>query len=198
LLEKEELIMDPKNRELLENIQTEGDKLSHLVQNLLEATRLESGSVRLSKEMVPFEEVVESVLGRLDKPLRGRQVKVDIPENLPLVPMDATLVEQVLVNLLENANRHTPRESVIEVSAAVEAGSLVVSVADRGPGLKQEDLERVFEKFYHDPSSPGSGLGLAICRAIVKVHGGSILAANRKGGGAVFTFSLPLGEVHGS
>jgi two-component system sensor histidine kinase KdpD len=198
LLEKESLVKNPKTRELLENIQSEGERLSHLVQNLLEATRLESGSVRLAKEMTPFEEVVESTLGRLEKTSRGRRVNVDIPENLPLVPIDATLIEQVMMNLLENAIRHTPREAEIDVSAAVDAGSLVVSVADRGPGLKQEELERVFEKFYHDPSSAGSGLGLAICRAVVKAHGGNISAANRKGGGAIFSFRLPLGNTDGS
>jgi two-component system sensor histidine kinase KdpD len=198
LLEKEDLVKNPKNRELLENIQTEGERLSHLVQNLLEATRLESGPVQLEKELYPLEEVVGSVLGRMEKSLKGRKLKVQIPENLPLIPVDATLIEQVFSNLLENAIRHTPHQVALEIIASAGENEVIVSVADRGPGLKGEQLERVFEKFYHDPSSSGSGLGLAISRAIVKAHGGRISAENRKGGGAVFTFTLPLGDVHGS
>jgi two-component system sensor histidine kinase KdpD len=192
LLEKEELSRSPKVRELLENIQEEGERLSHLVQNLLEVTRLESGAVRLEKEKYPLEEVVGTVLDRLKKALRNRHVKVDIPENLPLVPIDATLVEQVLMNLLENAVRHTSQDTGLEISAGVDGKTVVVVVADRGPGLKEDELEKVFDKFYHNPSSPGSGLGLAICRAIVNAHGGRIWAENRKDGGAVFRFTLPL------
>jgi two-component system sensor histidine kinase KdpD len=144
--------------------------------------------------MYPFEEVAESVLDRLKKLLQGRKVKVVIPENLPLVPMDATLIEQVLMNLLENALRHTPAQAGLEVSAAVDGNIVEVAVADRGPGLKADELERVFDKFYHDRSSPGAGLGLAICRAIVSAHGGRIWAENRKGGGAIFRFTLPLAQ----
>jgi len=192
LLEKDELAKSPKVRELLENIQTEGERLSHLVQNLLEATRLESGAVHLRKEAYPFEEVLGSTLERLEKSLKDRQVKVDVPENLPLVPMDPTLIEQVLMNLFENAIRYTPAKTSLEISAAAEDHSIVIAVADHGPGLKANELEKVFDKFYHDPSSPGAGLGLAICRAIVNAHGGRIWAENNKTGGAIFRFTLPL------
>ncbi len=192
LLEKEELARDPKTRELLENIQVEGERLSHLVQNLLESTRLESGAVQLEKENYPLEEVVGTALGRLEKSLQRRTVQVEIPESLPLIAMDATLIEQVLINLLENAIRHTPADAGLEISAAIEGPSVVVGVGDRGPGLKSDELERVFDKFYHSPSSPGSGLGLAICRAIIQAHGGRIWAENRVGGGALFRFSLLL------
>jgi len=192
LLEKEELSKNPKVRELLENVQTEGERLSHLVRNLLEATRLESGTVHLKKEATPFEEVLGSALERLEKPLKGRDVKVEVPENLPLVPMDAALIEQVLMNLLENALRYTPAQTALAISAVAESNSVVVSVSDEGPGLAPDKLERVFDKFYHDPASPGSGLGLAICRAVVNAHGGRIWAENRKGGGAIFSFTIPL------
>jgi two-component system, OmpR family, sensor histidine kinase KdpD len=122
---------------------------------------------------------------------------VDLPETLPLVPIDATLIGQVLVNLLENAIRHAGREAGLEISAYVDGNFVTAAVADRGPGLKQNELERVFDKFYRDPSSPGSGLGLAICRAIVSAHGGRIWAENRMGGGALFRFTLPLDQPHG-
>jgi two-component system sensor histidine kinase KdpD len=192
LLKKEELLKNPSTRELLENIQSEGERLSRLVQNLLEVTRLESGEVRLNKERYPLEEVVGSALERLEKILGARAVQVDIPESLPLVPVEGILIEQVFINLLENAVRHTPSGSSIDVEARVEGLAVKISIADRGPGLKEGDLERVFEKFYHDSSSPGAGLGLAICRAIVNAHGGQIFAQNRPGGGAVFSFTLPL------
>ena len=192
LLGKKSVREDPSSHELLENIRSEAERLSRLVRNLLEATRLESGTVVLRKEPVLVEEIVGSALERVEKSLGSRRVDVSIPEDLPAVPADEALLEQVLVNLLENAARHTPPSASVEVSARVEGGSVQVTVADRGPGLKEEDLPRVFEKFHRDASSPGAGLGLAICRAVVKVHGGDIRAGNRPGGGAIFSFSLPL------
>jgi len=197
LLKKEELLKNPSTRDLLENIQNEGERLSRLVQNLLEVTRLETRGVQLQKELYPLEEIVGSALERTEKLLAGRRVKIQIPESLPLVPVEGLLIEQVLINLLENAARHTPAASEIEVDAGAEGSTVKVSISDRGPGLKVEDLERIFEKFYHDPSSPGAGLGLAICRAIVQAHGGTISATNRTGGGAVFCFTLPLEDAHG-
>ena len=196
LLARPELQDNPAVRELLENIQEEGERLSHLVQNLLEATRLESGGVQIRKESVPLEEVVGAALERVQKSLLGRAVRVDIPEELPSVPMDAMLMEQVFINLLENGARHTPSGTDLEVSAAVQGDAVLITAADRGAGLKSGDLERVFDKFYHDPSSHGAGLGLAICRAIVNVHGGRIWAENRPGGGASFRFTLPLENAH--
>jgi K+-sensing histidine kinase KdpD len=195
LLEKEDLLKNRTTRELLENIETESQRLSQLVQNLLETTRLETG-VHLNKELYPLEEVIGSALGRMEKALKDRQVKIEIPEDLPLVPMDAILMEQVFVNLLQNGLRYTAAQSELDVSAHEEGGSVKVAVADRGSGLKDNELERVFDKFYHDPASPGAGLGLAICRAVVNAHGGKIWAENRPGGGAVFQFTLPLGNKH--
>ncbi|MDE2291089.1 MAG: DUF4118 domain-containing protein [Elusimicrobia bacterium] len=183
-----------RGRELLENIQTEGERLARLVDNILEATRLESGEVRLRKEPAPLEEPLGAALERADKALAGREVTTVLPEDLPMAPVDAVLLEQVFVNLLENAARHTPAGTPVTVSARVEGGELAVEVADRGPGVAPGETRRVFEKFYHGRSAgAGAGLGLAICRAIVEAHGGSILAEDRPGGGAVFRFTLPLG-----
>ena len=196
LLGKEELRNSPALNELVQNIQTEGERLSHLVQNLLEATRLEAG-IQIHKEGYPLEEVVGGALERLQTVLAPRAVRVDLPEDLPVIPMDAVLIEQVFMNLLENAVRHTPLESRIEISASVEPGAVKVSVSDQGPGLKEEDMERVFDKFYRGSDSQGSGLGLAICRAIVLAHGGRIWAENKPDGGAIFQFTLPLEAPHG-
>jgi len=177
---------------LVENIRDEAERLSHLVNNLIETTRLESG-VNLHKEPHPIEEILGSALERLSRRLGDRPVRADLPENLPLVPLDAVLMEQVFVNLIENALRHAPGAGPIEISARAQGDAVVIEVADHGPGLPAADLERVFEKFYRGAPG-GAGLGLAICRAVVEAHRGSISAANRAGGGAVFRFVLPLRE----
>jgi two-component system sensor histidine kinase KdpD len=177
---------------LVENIRDEAERLSRLVNNLIETTRLEAG-VSLHKEPHPLEEILGSALERLSRRLGDRPVRTNLPEDLPLVPVDAVLLEQVFVNLIENALLHAPGAAPIEISARRTGEGLVVEVADRGPGLPAKDLERVFEKFYRGAPG-GAGLGLAICRAVVEAHQGSISAANREGGGAVFRFVLPLGE----
>lgn len=178
--------------ELLENIRAEAERLARLVHNLIETTRLESGAVRLRREVYPIEDVIGTALERLEKPLAGRPVDTDLPENLPLVAVDPVLMELVFVNLIENALRHAPG-AALEIMARERMEVLEVSVADRGPGLAPEDLGRVFEKFYRaNAAAGGAGLGLAICKAVVEAHGGTICAENRPGGGASFRLTLPL------
>ena len=162
--------------------------------------RLESGRVSPRREWVPLEDVVGSALGRLEKRLEGRDVRTDLPVDLPLIPIDPVLFEQLFVNLLENAARHTPREAAIELWARVADGRLEVEVADRGPGLPPGEEERVFEKFHRGAraGAGGVGLGLPICRAIVEAHGGTMAATNREGGGASFRISVPVGEESGA
>lgn len=179
----------PRARDLLVNIRDEADRLTRLVHNLIETTRLEAGA-SLKGEPYSVEEAIGTALERADRLLAGRRVETDIPENLPLSFMDPVLMELVFVNLIENAVRHAP-EAAIEIQARERMDAIEVSVADRGPGLKPEDLERVFEKFYRSSAAPGAGLGLAICKAVVEAHGGTIRAENRPGGGAVFRLTLP-------
>jgi two-component system sensor histidine kinase KdpD len=182
-----------ERRELAETIYEEAERLNRLVANLLDMTRLESGTVPLRREWHSVEEVVGSALGRLEDGLAGRRVETVMPADLPLVPMDAVLVEQVLVNLLENALKYADRASGLRVAAWREEGGVGIEVADEGPGLKPGDEERVFEKFYRGSSAPhGFGLGLAICRAIVTAHGGRIWAENRAPRGVAFRFTLPI------
>jgi len=194
LLEGGGTLTDESRRELLETIQEESGWMNRLVRNLLDMTRLESGSLRLQKEWHPVEEIVGSALGRLDDRLAGRRVTTRLPEDLPLVPLDGMLIEQVLVNLLENATKYTDPGTPIQVSAWAEPGRVTLEVADEGPGLPPGHEERVFEKFFRhaDKGRPGAGLGLAICRGIVVAHGGRIWAENRPGGGAAFRFTLPV------
>ncbi len=178
---------------LLENIRDEAERLTRLIHNLIETTRLESGAA-LKKEPYPIEDVIGTALERCEKVLAGRAVETDLPENLPMVPLDPVLMELVFVNLIENAARHAPK-AALDISARERMDALEVSVADDGPGLKAEDLDRIFEKFFRASSAPGgAGLGLAICKAVVEAHGGTIKAENRPAGGAVFRLTLPRGR----
>ncbi len=182
-------------RELAQAIQEEADRLNRLVQNLLEMTRLESGGIRVGKDWEPLEEVVGSALARVEKRLGDRRVDIHLPPDLPLVPLDPLLIEQVLINILDNAIKYTPEGSPIEISATAGDREVNVVVADRGPGFAPGEEALVFEKFYRGHAAgtrSGAGLGLAIARGIVEAHGGRISAANRPEGGAVFRFSLPL------
>ncbi len=164
------------------------------MRNLLDMTRLEAGALKVKKELQPIEEVVGAALNRMEDRLRGRNVTTVIPEDLPLVPIDSALIEQVLINLLENATKYTPPTAAIEIAAHAESDMLTVEVADRGPGVAPEDRERVFDKFYRvrEREGGGVGLGLTICRGIVEAHGGRIWVEPRDGGGASFRFTLPL------
>ncbi|MGH7294958.1 MAG: DUF4118 domain-containing protein, partial [Polyangiaceae bacterium] len=181
-------------RELLETAHDEALRLNRLVRNLLDMTRLEAGALKLKKEPQPLEEVVGAALGRVEDHLRGRDVETRIPDDLPLVPFDSALIEQVLINLLENATKYSPPGSPIDVEAGIEDDAIRVTVADRGPGVAPSDVDRVFEKFYRarEGEGGGVGLGLTICRGIVAAHGGRIWVEARPGGGASFRFTLPL------
>jgi two-component system sensor histidine kinase KdpD len=197
LVEQEAQLDASTRRELAQAIQEEADRLNRLVHNLLDMTRLESGGVRVSKDWHSLEEIVGSALARIEKSLGQRRVVIDLPPDLPLVPLDPLLIEQVLINLVDNAIKYTPETSPVEISACVEDQTVRVAVADRGPGLAPGEEAHVFEKFFrgHEGGTrSGAGLGLAIARGMVEAHGGRISAEPRPGGGALFRFTLPLAE----
>jgi two-component system sensor histidine kinase KdpD len=185
---------DAMRRQLLVTAHEEAQRLNRLVRNLLDMTRLEAGALKVQKDLQPLEEVVGSALDRMEDRLRGREVRTSIPAGLPLVPFDAILIEQVLINLLENATKYSPAGTPIEVRAQAREDEVEVEVADRGPGVARQDAERVFDKFYRvrEGEGGGVGLGLTICRGIVSAHGGRIWVEERSGGGAAFRFTLPL------
>jgi two-component system sensor histidine kinase KdpD len=164
----------------------------------LEMTRLEAGALQPHTEWHSVEEVVGAALGRFGKALAARPVTTRIPAELPLVPMDDVLIEQVLINLVDNALKYTPPGSLIEVTAEDTGSAVEIEVADRGPGLPPGQEPRIFEKFHRTepaPSVRGAGLGLAICRGIISAHGGRIWAENRPGGGVAIRFTLPVKEA---
>jgi two-component system, OmpR family, sensor histidine kinase KdpD len=181
-------------RDMLAMIHDESEHLAQLLSNLLDLTRLESGTIRARKEWQPLDEVVGAALRRTEASGKGMEVRVSIPEDLPFVPLDEALAEQLLINLLVNARRYAP-ESPVDLRAWGSDNTLELEVADRGPGIPEAFRERVFDKFFRVPGSVGEGgvgIGLAICDAIAKAHGGRIWAEERSGGGAAFRISLPL------
>jgi len=168
------------------------------VGNLLDMSRIEGGALKPEKEWYPVDELIHDVLGHMQPILQGRTVVTKLPTDLPPVELDYLQMDQVLTNLIENAVRYTPTESPIEITAHLEGEQMVISVADRGPGIPPVDLERIFDKFYRvlgTQHTTGSGLGLAVSKGLVEAHGGRIWAENREGGGAVLRFTLPVGKT---
>ncbi|HET9047136.1 MAG TPA: ATP-binding protein, partial [Casimicrobiaceae bacterium] len=183
-------------RDTAQAIADEARRMSSLVNNLLEMARIESGEVKLRREWQPLEEVVGSALKAAQPALAGHRVDVALARDLPLVEIDATLIERVLYNLLENAGKYTPPGTVVTLAANVVDRDLEVSVSDTGPGIPKGQEESIFEKFtrgMRESATPGVGLGLAISRGIVEAHHGRIWATNIPGAGARFAFTLPVG-----
>ncbi len=180
---------------LAEEIRAAAERLSRLVENLLDMTRLEAGRLRPRLEWCDVADLVGVVMKRARPLLARHTVLEDVAPNLPLVRLDFVLMEQALMNLLHNAAVHTPPGTRVRVAAQVEGEYLALRVADRGPGLSPEMLPRLFEKFYRGPGAPpgGVGLGLSIARGLVEAQGGTLAAENRANGGARFTVWLPLG-----
>ena len=171
-------------------------RMNSLVNNLLDMARLQSGPVQLNRQWQPLEEVVGSALKAMSGTLDPQRVHVSLPEDLPLVHIDAVLIERVLCNLLENAVKYTPPGSPIEIGAATSSERVIVTITDHGPGLPRGREEAIFQKFERgrkESATPGVGLGLAICTAIVEAHGGTIRGETRPQGGASFIFELPRG-----
>jgi two-component system sensor histidine kinase KdpD len=194
LLDGSDTLTPESRRELSQAIYEEANRLDRLVRNLLDITRLEAGAVQVQKQWHPFEEVVGAALTRLEERLRGHPVRTHFPPNLPLVPLDGVLIQQVVINLLENALKYSPSTAPVDLSASATTEAIIFEIADQGPGLPPGDEQRIFDKFYRaGPAREGGvGLGLTICRGIVEAHGGRIWAENRPSGGAVFRFTLPL------
>lgn len=188
------------DRESLQIIVEESSRLARLVENLLDMARLDSGSVNLNRQWHVLEEIVGVALNAVKRELKNHDVRVTIPSDFPLLNIDGFLIEQVLVNLLENASRYTPAGSDIEIKAVAKDKRAEIRIADNGPGLPTGSEEKVFDKFFRGSTvAPdgrrGVGLGLAICQAIVEAHGGKITAANRPQGGAEFVVTLPCTET---
>jgi two-component system sensor histidine kinase KdpD len=195
LRENVHTLVDKARRELLDTACEEAERLNRFVGNLLDMTRLEAGALTWKEELSDIQDLVGCALAALEQRIGARKIEVQLPANLPLVRMDMALMTQVLVNLLDNALKYSLPESDIRIAARMDNGRLTLEVSDRGPGVPESDLKRVFDKFYRIPvpeGAGGTGLGLSICKGIVEAHGGKIRAENRAGGGLRVIVTLPV------
>jgi two-component system sensor histidine kinase KdpD len=186
---------DETVRTAFQNIEHEAHRLDRFVRDLLDMSRIEGGKLKPKKVLCYIDGLIYETLEYMQPALQGRSVKMRVPD-LPPLEIDRTCIGQVVQNLLENAMHYTPVDSTIEITATTDNKQVLISVADRGPGIKPGDEERIFDKFYRSklthPTDTGMGLGLAICRGLVEAHGGRIWAKNRIEGGAIFQFTLPM------
>jgi two-component system sensor histidine kinase KdpD len=180
---------------LASSVSEEATRMSERITTLLDLVRLETGAIQPRFDLYALDELIGSVLHRLDHSLRRHRVRVELPESLPLLRIDGRLIEQVLENLLDNASKYTPPGSEIRISAQLLSRQVEVSIEDNGPGLAVADPEILFEKFQRgaqEGAVGGIGLGLAICRTILALHKGRIWAENRAPHGAAVRFTVPL------
>ena len=193
-----QLALSPETRvELARSIAARAQDMSALVSNVLDLVRFESGHVVPRREWQSLEDLLGPALQKVEARMGRRHVEIALPADLPSVYVDAVLISQVLVNLLENAAKHTPEGTKVRVTAWADDDDVRLIVEDDGPGLPPGDPERLFAKFQRgrrESEVPGAGLGLAICRAIIEAHGGRISASQRPGGGARFEMKLPVRE----
>ncbi len=191
-------LSEEKKLELVTQIHEDANWLLHMVENLLSVTRIVKETAKVIKSQELLEEVISEALIRVKKRYPNAAINVSIPEEVIMVPMDATLIEQVIINLIENALKHSQSLSPIQVTSSKENKQVRISIADDGIGIPEENLAVLFDGYSLDlssvsDSSKGFGIGLSICKTIISAHGGSITAYNLKPG-AVFTFTLPLEE----
>ena len=194
LMSDEITLDEPAQRELMSLIYDESRRMQVLVENLLELARLESGPVKLQQDWQALEEILGAALAVWRRALAPRDIRVELPDDLPLLRFDPRLLERVFANLFENIGKYTPVDTVVSVRAKVLSDAVTLTFSDNGPGFS-EDPSMLFQKFYRGDSvgsAPGAGLGLTICRAIMDAHGGSIVASSRDPQGARFTLSLPI------
>lgn len=201
LLESSDNFSEEQKHKMLTGIQEDAQWLTRMVENLLSVTRLDGGNVKLLKSSVVLEELVDSVLLKFHKRHPSQQVMVDIPDDFVSIQMDAILIEQVLLNLLDNAVEHASGMTQLMLRVFVIDKRAVFEVVDDGCGIPSERMKDIF-KGYYSGSAPAdtkmnSGIGLSVCAAIIKAHGGDIRAENNKNGGASFRFSLETEDMYG-
>jgi len=196
-LDEQDILMDDETRRsLIETAREEADRLNRLVGNLLQMTRLEAGAMHVVMEPTDIEDLIGAAIGQIEDRILERDIRISIPPDLPMFPLDFVLIVHALGNLLDNALKYSPPGSPIEIEATQVEQEIQISILDRGVGIPPADLTHIFDKFYrvqHPEQVTGTGLGLAISKGIVEAHGGHIWASNRPGGGTSITISLRLG-----
>jgi two-component system sensor histidine kinase KdpD len=181
--------------ELMCVLEEEVDRMNQLIADLLSMSRLESGALKLQRQWNVLAEIVDTTIARMEPITRQHLLDVNVPEDLPLIPVDLMLMQQVFTNLLSNCTKYAPPNTTVAIKAQVQdVSTLLVQVSNEGPPVPDKDLEHIFDKFYRITATdriPGVGLGLSICKGIIEAHGGRIWAENLPDGFA-FLFTLPL------
>ena len=199
LSEKMDELDNLKKNEMLHTISDETFRLSRLLENILNITKLESSGFKVKREWYPLEEIIVSAISRFEKIRSDRIVRISLPDEMIMVHVDPVLIEQVIINLLENAAKYSFEKTEINIEAGTEDSFIFVCVIDKGPGVKTEDLDIIFEKFQQlqrgSDMKTGSGIGLSVCKAIIKVHNGEIFAQNTSGNGFKVSFKLPAMDI---
>ncbi len=197
IIETGNLISEKTRGELLQSVYDDTEWLIRLVENLLSMTRFDGGDMKVKKDTELVEEVVYEAVQRISKRSTAHEIKVTVPEAVIMAPMDGSLIEQVLINLIDNAIKFTPKNSLIEVKVYENEKDIIFEVIDNGTGIAEDILPHIFDRFFTNgdkisDSRRGVGLGLAICKSIVEAHGGTIIADNRESQeGAIFKFNIP-------
>ncbi len=202
ILDNPEGFSEAQKLKMLKGICEDAEWLSRMVENLLSVTRLDGGSVKLLKSSTVLDELVDSVLLKFHKRHSEQSVQVDIPEDIVVIPMDALLIEQVLINLLDNSVEHAKGMTRLLLRVFVIGNKAVFEVTDDGCGIPSDRMKDIFTGYYSTAEAPAdtkinSGIGLSVCAAIIKAHGGDIRAENNKGRGATFRFSLETEDMDG-
>ncbi|RCX14346.1 two-component system sensor histidine kinase KdpD [Anaerobacterium chartisolvens] len=199
ILDNDDVLDKSVKIKLLQGVYEDASWLIHSVENILSITRIDEGRIEMKKNMEAVEEIVAEAVSRIKKLAANHTIKINIPDDLIMLPMDGTLIEQVLVNLLDNAIKYTPYGSTIEIKTQVSDEKVVFEVSDNGAGISEDNIPLIFNRFYsaatiNDTGRRGTGLGLAICKSIITAHGGEISVFNNPSGGATFRFELPAKE----
>lgn len=197
LISYDDALDSEARRDLAQTVQDEAERLNRFVQNLLDMTRLGSGALKPRVDWADLGDIVGAAANRAKRLARRHQIKVEIAPDMPLLCVDAVLMEQMFFNLLDNACKYAPKDTLVKVWARRRDDHIIIEVTDQGPGIPPEDREKVFDMFYRvnlaDSQPAGTGLGLAICRGIIEAHGGTIAAeAGLHGVGTAIVIRLPL------
>jgi len=186
----------PSDRELLSIVDEEADRLNQIAAEVVAMARIEAGKLHPDKQPHAIAEIIANTITEMRPSLGSRAIEVDVPASLPNVEVDFEFVQQVLKQLLDNAVKYSPQGAPLSVGAELRHGAIVVSVADRGPGIDDDERGRIFDKFFRGRrdrfTTPGTGMGLAIAKGIVEAHGGRMWVTTEAGQGSVFRFSLPV------